>query len=288
MKKDEFYTLYEEIEEEVSHYKGHFKGKKVFLNCDDPKISQFWQFFKDNYDEYGLDKLVAMYYQPEGKVYKYVIDEGRDSKGVLRYKQIPLEGNGSFDSEESIEELKDSDIVVTNPPFSKWIPFYKLLRKYEKDFIILGRQTALGYRDVFPDIRDGLMWTGVKANKVMSFKVPKSYQLEEDLELTRVSSITWFTNLEHPYMYQAKELTESYDESKYKEFDNYPAINVNRMKEIPKDYVGVMGVPLTILNHIDPEQFEIVDFRYGLDGKGLRVDGKEKFTRVLIRNKEFK
>lgn len=286
LKKDEFYTLYEEIEEELKHYKGHFKGKKVFINCDDPKKSQFWQFFKDNFDNYGLKKLTAMYYQPEGRVYRYEMFGGRDDKGILRYTQTPIEGNGSYDSEESLGVLGESDIVVTNPPFSEWIPYYKLLREYKKDFIILGRQTALGYRDVFPDLRYGKVWTGVKANKVMEFKVPKGYQYEGGVELTKVSSISWYTNMEHPYMHQEKVLTEDYVVSKYDKYDNYPAINVNRMKSIPKGYGGVMGVPLTIMNHFDPSQFEIVDFRYGEDGKGLRVGGKEKFTRVLIRNKK--
>lgn len=286
MKKDEFYTLYKDIEKELKNYKSYFNNKKVFINCDNPSKSQFWQFFKDNFDEYGLKKLTAMYYQPEGKVYKHIIEEGKDLVGVLRCKQIPLKGNGSYDSEESLEILKESDVVVTNPPFSKWIDYVKVLMEYEKDFLILGRQTSMGYKDIYPLVRDNKMWTGTESNKVKEFKVPEEYQ-EEGKEIVKVSSISWYTNIEHPLRHKYIELTAEYKVEDYETFDNYPAINVNSIKAIPKDYKGIMGVPITILNNFNHEQFEIKGFRYGEDGKGLRVNGKEKFTRVLIKNKKY-
>lgn len=286
--KDEFYTRLEDIERELTYYTGHFKGKTVYLNCDNPEISNFWKYFTNNFIRLAIHKLVATYYNREGRSYRYEMSE----EGKIEKER--LEGDGDFRSEEVIEILKGSDIVVTNPPFSLWRPYVHQLMEYNKKFLILGRQTATGYRDIFPYLKDQKMWTGVHANKVMQFEVPDTYELVEgkyeeinNKNYIKVPSISWYTNLGHEKQYKELDLQASYEENKgkYIKYDNYDAINVNRIKDIPYDWEEEMGVPITILNHFNFNQFEITGFRKGLDGKDLSVKGKKLYTRILIRKK---
>lgn len=286
VRKDEFYTIYEDIEQELKYYKQHFKGKTVYLNCDNPEVSNFWRYFIDHFEELGITRLMATYLNHEEKSWVY---ETLDGEEVHKKR---LEDNGDFREEESIKILKQSDIIVTNPPFSLWRPYIHQLMNHNKKFLILGRQTATGYRDIFPYILNKQLWTGVHTNKVMQFQVPEDYDLIEGKYETynnnyyiKVPAISWYTNLTHAYQYKDRQLTSTYknNEEEYPMYENYPAININRLANIPKDYEGEMGVPITILNNFNFNQFQITGFRKGLDGKDLTLNGKKLYTRVLIK-----
>lgn len=286
VRKDEFYTKYGDIEQELKYYKQHFKGKTVYLNCDNPEVSNFWRYFIDHFKELGIIRLMATYLNHDEKSWVY---ETLDGEEVHKKR---LEDNGDFREEESVKILKQSDIIVTNPPFSLWRPYIHQLINHNKKFLILGRQTATGYRDIFPYILNKQLWTGVHTNKVMQFQVPEDYDLIEGKYETynnkyyiKVPAISWYTNLTHAYQYKDRRLTSTYknNEEEYPMYENYPAININRLANIPKDYDGEMGVPITILNNFNFNQFQITGFRKGLDEKDLTLNGKKLYTRVLIK-----
>lgn len=298
-KKDEFYTRYEDIHNELKYYHQHFQDKVIYINCDNPEVSNFWKYFKDNFRKLKLKKLIATYYIEDEQTYKYEIENGeydKQSNGITVTKTL-LEGDGDFRSEEVVDVLKTADTVVTNPPFSLWRKYVQQIIEYDKEFLILGRQTAVGYRDIFPLIYNQQMWVGVNSNKVMRFEVPDGYELQEgkyevinNKYYIQVPAISWYTNLDHVKRHKDRELTSLYkgNEEDYPEYENYPAINVNRLANIPKDYSGEMGVPITILNNFNFNQFEITGFRKGNDGKDLTYGGKTIYTRVLIRKKGLK
>lgn len=305
-KNDEFYTRIEDIEGELRHYRKHFKNKVVFLNCDDPEWSNFWKFFELNFEFLGLKKLISTHFERDKPSYKLEIsgDVNGDGKvNGLDMIKTPLEQNGDFRSPECIELLKEADVVVTNPPFSLFREYVSLLVEHKKKFLIVGNNNAITYKEIFPLIQANKLWLGVNSNKTMEFRLPDSYQKwsrvdEDGNKYGRVPAISWFTNLKHRKRNEELILVREYTQEEYPEYDNYHAINVDRTKDVPADYMGPVGVPITFLNVHNPSQFEILDandFRkphftkvkpHGLikDADGA-VNGKTKYARILIRRK---
>lgn len=302
-KKDEFYTRYEDIEAEVMKYRKQFRNKIVYLPCDDPaeKKSEFWSFFVNNFDAFGLKKLIATHYDENGKAYKIWIDGDTTGDGFIDDAdalQEDLEGNGDFRSSECIEILKECDIVCTNPPFSMFRDFIDWIFAENKQFLIIGNNNAITYQEVFNLIKNNKMWVGYTANKTCTFKVGKDYSYDEKITnkindgnfYGKVPAITWFTNLPNTKRNEELILTKDYDKNNYPKYDNYNAINVDKLTEIPKDYYEIMGVPITIIDNYNPEQFEIIglmasttitDTNFGYP----YIDGKKKYARVLIKRK---
>ena len=300
-KNDEFYTRYEDIENEVMKYRRSFKGKVVYLPCDDPaeKKSEFWTFFVDNFDAFGLKKLIATHYDEDGKAYKIWIDGDTTGDGYIDDSdalQEDLIGNGDFRSPECTAILNECDIVCTNPPFSMFREFVDWIFTAKKQFLIIGNNNAIAYKEIFPLIKDNQMWVGYTANKTCIFRVGEGYAFDERITKQindgnyygKVPAITWFTNLPNTKRNEEMVLTASYyaNPNAYPHYDNYDGINVDRLAQIPKAYEGAMGVPITIIDSYNPEQFEIIKFRKGDDGKDLRFNGKEPYFRVLIRRKK--
>ena len=291
-KNDEFYTRYEDIENEVMKYRRAFKGKVVYLPCDDPanKQSEFWSFFVNNFDAFGLKKLIATHYEKDGQSYKVWTNDGDN---II---QEDLAGNGDFRSPECTAILNECDIVCTNPPFSMFREFVDWIFTAKKQFLIIGNNNAITYKEIFPLIKDNQMWVGYTANKTCIFRVGEGYafddritkQINDGNYYGKVPAITWFTNLPNTKRNEEMVLTASYyaNPDAYPHYDNYDGINVDRLAQIPNDYEGAMGVPITIIDSYNPEQFEIIKFRKGDDGKDLRFNGKEPYFRVLIRRKK--
>lgn len=283
-------------------YRRSFKGKVVYLPCDDPaeKKSEFWTFFVNNFDAFGLKKLIATHYDEDGKAYKIWIDGDTTGDGYIDDSdalQEDLQGNGDFRSSECIDILNECDIVCTNPPFSMFREFVDWIFTAKKQFLIIGNNNAIAYKEIFPLIKDNQMWVGYTVNKTCIFRVGEGYAFDERITKQindgnyygKVPAITWFTNLPNTKRNEEMVLTASYyaNPDAYPHYDNYDGINVNRLTQIPKDYEGAMGVPITIIDYYNPEQFEIIKFRKGDDGKDLRINGKELYTRILIRRKKI-
>ena len=284
-KNDEFYTQLTDIEKEMKHYKQHFKGKTVFCNCDDPEHSNFWLYFSLNFDELQLKKLIATHYDKEKPSYK--LEMWRDSAGVHSGIKT-LTQNGDFRSPESIELLQESDIVVTNPPFSLFREYVMQLMEYEKKFLIIGRTDACNYKEIFPLLKDNQIWYGY--NKVKEFVIPGG-------AIKKFGNITWFTNLDITKRYEDLVLYKQYSPSEYPKYDNYDAINVDKVADIPEDYAGVMGVPVTFFESYNPNQFVVLgitasspELTGGLQTKTgstkCFVKEKAKYARLLIKRKE--
>ena len=304
-KNDEFYTRIEDVEAELWHYRDHFRSKTVYLNCDDLRWSAFWRYFCLRFGGLGLERLIATHYtgvtDPGQPSFKIEAVRGRDDTagdGVPYVDpetggvQTALEGDGDFRSEECVELLEQSDIVVTNPMFSLFREYVTQLIEYDKKFVILGNNNAVTYKEIWPLIQGGKLWLGTIANKTLSFGVPDDYYAPENAvvdefgrRVVKVPAISWFTNLDHAKRHEELPLWKRYTPEEYPKYDNYDAINVNKVKEIPLDYDGVMGVPISFLDKYNPDQFEIVKFRYGDDGKDLCVDGKSPYFRILIRHR---
>ena len=258
----------------------------VYCNCDDPYTSQFYRYFKDNFTALGLKKVIT-------SCYENVFKQGESPKAICavwdgqREVITELTGDGDFRSEECIALLKEADIVVSNPPFSLFRDYVKTLLDYKKDFLIIGPMTAAVYREINPAIKANKIWFGV--NRIHRFTVPAGAQGNStyDPKTAEVvfGNIRWFTTLDHSKRHKKMALVKRYDENRdyYQPYDNYPAINVPKTRDIPADYRGVMGVPVTFLDTYCPEQFEIVKFRYGEKNRDLTIKGKELFTRILIR-----
>ena len=298
VKNDEFYTRYEDIEAEVMKYRKQFRDKVVYLPCDDPaeKKSEFWSFFVANFESFGLKKLIATHYEENGQAYKIWIDRDNDLNDDGDAMQEDLIGNGDFRSPECTAILNECDIVCTNPPFSMFREFVDWIFTAKKQFLIIGNNNAITYKEIFPLIKDNQMWVGYTANKTCIFRVGEGYafddritkQINDGNYYGKVPAITWFTNLPNTKRNEEMVLTASYyaNPNAYPHYDNYDGINVDRLAQIPKDYEGAMGVPITIIDSYNPEQFEIIKFRKGDDGKDLRFNGKEPYFRVLIRRKK--
>ena len=290
-KNDEFYTQLSDIENELKHYKSHFAGKVVYCNCDDARKSNFFRFFQKKFNDYGLKKLVTTSYNEDGHGSVLVYEGDTNSNGKLDDNEVKvseLKGNGDFRSEECIELLKEADIVVTNPPFSLFREYIATLVQYNKKFLVIGNQNAITYKEIFPLIKENKLWTG--NNMVKTFRVPQVTNkncevLPNGDIIAKFGSICWFTNLDIKKRHEEIILYRSYNEEEFPKYDNYDAIEVSKVCEIPKDYDGIMGVPITFLYRYNPSQFEIVKFRKGDDDKDLCVNGKCPYFRILIRKK---
>lgn len=241
------------------------------------------------------------------KPYKIEIDEVYDQNGdgainlqdvkeILEKaekggKMTKLIGDGDFRSSESKELLKQADIIVTNPPFSLFREYVTQLIEFDKKFVILGNNNAITYKEIFPLIKNGKMWLGYSANKTMTFRLSNRYKRwnyidENGNKYGNVPAITWYTNLDIKKRHEEMVLVKKYNPLDYPKYDNYDAIEVSKVKDIPKDYDGVMGVPITFLDKFNPEQFEIIKFRKGDDDKDLSVNGKTPYFRILIKKKK--
>lgn len=308
-KKDEFYTQLEDIEKELAHYTQHFKGKTVFCNCDDPFESDFFKYFALNFNRLGLKKLIATCYSgspitgtqfslfddteaARRTPYKAIVTTVHDATGdgginmldvaeLFRNGENKLEKlteNGDFRSDECIELLKDADIVVTNPPFSLFREFLSQLIRHNKKFLIIGNSNAITYKEVFPLLKENKMWLGVTRHGTGSmwfrvtddFPVKTGQKIINGIRYQTIGNSAWFTNLEHKLRHEEMPLYKRYSSDEYPTYDNYDAIEVSQTSEIPCDYPGIMGVPITFLSKYNPAQFEIINLsRYLTDSRGM-------------------
>ncbi len=335
-KQDEFYTQLIDIEKELKNYKKQFENKVVYCNCDDPFESNFFKYFASNFNALKLKKLIATSYKPspiantqvglfgddkslkpvkgrpKTNANKFIINEVcdfdkdgafdlRDMAEQLKANKMnewsPMEGDGDFRSSESIELLKQADIVVTNPPFSLFREYVAQLFEYDKRFLILGSQGAIIYKEIANLVKQDNIWLGHDNGGTKWFQVPSDYDIPTESRKKNVNgikyfsmgSVNWYTNLDVSSRHIDLVLYKRYSEKEYPKYDNYDAINVNRYIDIPMDYEGVMGVPITFLGHYNPDQFEIIGLdRYvGKNGdKDFTINGKLLFRRLLIKNKK--
>ena len=307
-KKDEFYTRREDIERELYHYRRQFEGKTVLCNCDDPRVSEFFQYFALNFEWLGLKRLICTCYknndidlfsQHDKEQAVYIIYEG-DKNGNNRIDPEeldvkPLKGDGDFRSKECIELLKQADIVVTNPPFSLFRQYVKQLMDYNKQFLIIGHQNAITYQEIFPYFKDNRMWLGYGFNRNCAHFISPNYEdTASDADhregMIRVSGVMWFTNLRVKKREDEMEFIKKYNSKEYPKYDNYDAIDVSKTQDIPEDYDGVMGVPITFMTKYNPNQFEIVGLMASTTVSDINfgypfVNGERKYARILIRHK---
>lgn len=265
-KNDEFYTRLEDIEKELNEYDpAVFKDKTIFCNCDDPTSSNFWVFFHMNFNRLGLKKLITTHYNMDGSPSYAMTYDSKDPKDDIDFSKgtkIPLKGDGDFRSAECIDLLKQSDMVVTNPPFSLFREYIAQLEQYDKQFIVIGNKNAITYKEIFPLIKDNKLWLG--------FSQPKEFGTPNGMT-KKVNGLTrWFTNVDtkkrhHKLetVYRWRKRKEKYPDL-YPKYDNYNAIEVGKVLQIPLDYDGAMGVPITFLDVFNPEQFEIVGYSSAL------------------------
>lgn len=303
-KKDEFYTQLSDIENELRHYKSHFHGKTVLCNCDDPRISNFFHYFAYNFEHLGLKRLITVCYKnQEPDLFSMNTCEqaiwldyqgDRNGNAIPDLNEIgiqPLKGDGDFRSLECIELLKQADIVVTNPPFSLFREYVAQLMEYNKKFLIIGHQNAIHYKEIFPYIQNNQLWLGYgfkgNAGHFISKYEDTATASDHRAGMIRVSGVTWFTNLEIQKRHEDIILFKHYTPEEYPKYDNYSAINVNKTSEIPLDYDGIMGVPITFLSKYNPAQFEILGTSTANMPKGAPyVNGKRIYERILIRHKK--
>lgn len=305
--QDEFYTKITDIEKELRHYKRYLGNKTVFCNCDDPQSSNFWKYFELNFNHLGLKKLVSTHYETTKPSYKLELKADKNKDGVINDLDIvktPLRQNGDFRSPECIEIMNNSDVIVTNPPFSLFREYVIQLMEFKKDFIIIGNQNVITYKEIFPLLRDDNMWLGYYSGD-MEFIVPDHYQPratryreENGIKYRSMGNICWFTNVDIQKRHEELIIYKNYfgNEDEYPKYDNYDAIEVGRVNNIPCDYFGVMGVPITFMSKHNPNQFEIVGLIAG-NIKGLAgiptktgkdgpyINGKLKYGRILIKRK---
>jgi len=291
LREDEFYTQLPDIERELRHYKKHFKGKVVYLNCDDPRVSNFFHYFSYNFEKLGLKKVIATCYksqnadlfsQNDSEQAIYLKYEGdKNNNSVPDPEEIgikPLKEDGDFRSAENIELLKQADIVVTNPPFSLFREYLAQLMKYDKKFLIVGNQNAISYKDVFPLIKSNKVWLGYH-NGDMKFRVPDYYPPretrfwidEEGNKWRSLGNACWFTNLDISKRHEDLILYKQYDPEIYPSYDNFDGIEVSKTVDIPADFDGGMGVPVTFLGKHNPDQFEIVGITRAWSGDAAKV-----------------
>ena len=310
-KNDEFYTQLVDIENELKHYKEHFKGKTVYCNCDDPQESNFWKYFSNNFEHLELKKLVSTHFHSERTTYKLEITKDFNGDGKINNLdtiKTPLKQNGDFRSDECVQILKEADIVVTNPPFSLFREYVSQLAEHGKKFLIIGNQNAITYKEIFKLIKENKLWLGYR-NGDMAFKVPAHYEergtrswVDESGQNWRsLGNGSWFTNLDHNKRHEDLILYKKYTPEEYPHYDNYNAINVDKTKDIPADWSGAMGVPITFLDKFNPNQFEIIGLSasagYKEDIVGLPflgdkdarplINGKNTYARVFIKHKKI-
>ncbi len=313
-KKDEFYTQLSDIEKELKHYKQHFKDKVVYCNCDDPRVSNFFHYFSYNFEVLGLRKLITTCYKSQDMEIYSKNDSDRaiclEYEGAKRGNSVPspeeigikhLNGDGDFRSKEAIELLQQADIVVTNPPFSLFREYVEQLVTYNKKFIIIGNHNAITYKDIFKLLQSNAMWLGYMHPS--KFIVPDHYEQREcrswrddnGVNWRSLGNACWFTNLEIDKRNEHMILYKKYADHKYLKYDNYNAIEVGKTADIPLDYDGVMGVPVTFMDKYNPKQFNIIGLIAGnirgmagipsSSGKdGPYINGKLKYGRILIKH----
>ena len=311
-KKDEFYTQLEDIEKELKHYKQHFKGKTVLCNCDDPRVSNFFTYFSHHFESLGLKKLITSCYKNQDidlfsqnssdkAVYlEYTGDKnGNKIPDREEIEVKPLHDNGDFRSDECKELLMQADIVVTNPPFSLFREYLQQIIDFDKKFLIIGNVNAITYKECFKLIKDNKMWLGASIHSGdRKFGVPDDYPLnaatcgidDKGQRFIRVKGVRWFTNMDYKERHEDLPLYKKYNEQEYPKYDNYDAINVDKTSDIPCDYYGIMGVPITFMDKYNPDQFEIL----GLDNHNLNnslglgansIKGKTIYRRIIIKRK---
>ena len=293
-KNDEFYTQLSDIEKEMAHYKDFFKGKVVYCNCDDARESNFFQYFAINFEYLGLKKLITTGYKESGKGVVLIYEGDKNGNKIVEDNEIiirELDGNGDFRSAECVELLKEADVVVTNPPFSLFREYVAQLIKYGKKFLIIGNKNAITYKEIFPYIKDNELWLGITN--------PDEYRLPNGEITQSVKGLCrWFTNIPHNRRNTEFDLYKKYSADEYPKYDNYDAIEVSKVTDIPMDYEGVMGVPITFLDKYCPTQFEIVDARdvafndkqrnkstYLIKDADGAINGKPTYARICIRRK---
>jgi len=329
-KADEFYTQLSDIERELIHYEKHFKNKAVFCNCDDPETSNFYFYFVSHFAELGLKKLITTHFEIDKPSYMLEYEGGADVRGdketivkraIKMGKKSKLKQNfqqgsqgdlfeleparsfsGDFRSPECIELLKETDIVVTNPPFSLFRKYIEQLVTYEKSFLVIGDMNAIAYKEVFKYIKDNKIWLGIDNGGTKWFEVPSHYEIatqsrikiENGIKYFSKGNIMWFTNLDHVKRHENLIFYKYYTPSEYPKYDNYDAIEVSTFKDIPMDYKGVMGVPITFFDKYNPDQFEVIGQTGVIEPEGLcseykggrpYINGKRMYTRIFIKNK---
>ncbi len=315
-KKDEFYTQLADIENELRHYRDHFRGQVVYCNCDDPTISNFYRYFQLNFEFLGLKKLITTCYKNRQRDL-FSQHDVEQAIGIVYTGDKPevfhLEGDGDFRSGECIEILQQADVVVTNPPFSLFREYVAQLIEYDKKFLVIGNMNALTYKEIFPLIKSNKVWLGyAQESRTMLFDVPtdavedlrsskkegSTYTIVNGEFKIRTRNAKWFTNLDHKKRHEELILYKRYTPEEYPRYDNYDAIEVSKTKEIPEDFPGAMGVPISFLDKHNPDQFEII-WTTDRGGDGMLdnlklphtrydapvVSGKGIFKRVFIRNK---
>ncbi len=302
-KKDEFYTQLSDIEKELRHYKEYLKGKVVFCNCDDPRVSNFFHYFSYNFEQLGLKKLITTCYKnqdmdlfSENKSEKAIYLEytgDKNKNNIPDIKEIAkshLKDNGDFRSKECLELLKQADIVVTNPPFSLFREYVAQLIEYDKKFIIIGHQNAITYKEIFKLIKENKMWLGYGFNRNMAHFINRHYvdyasDADHKEGMIRVSGVVWFTNIDIQKRHEKFHFYKKYDPKEFPKYDNFDAINVDKASDIPEDYKGIIGVPITFVSKYNPEQFEILGNEYDFNiekGRGY-VNGRRMYSRIFIR-----
>ncbi|MDE0280855.1 MAG: adenine-specific methyltransferase EcoRI family protein [Gammaproteobacteria bacterium] len=290
-KNDEFYTQLSDIEREIRHYRDHFQGKSVYCNCDDPRVSNFFRYFSQNFEHLGLRQLVTTCYKNQNpdlfslhnteRAVKLEYDGFRNGETMPRPEDIGIEkldGDGDFRSPECIELLKQADIVVTNPPFSLFREYVAHLMEHDKKFVIIGPWNAVTYKEIFPLIRDNKFWLGYGfAAGNAFFAVPSETNdyaagvYNKKTGLVKFRNVTWFTNLDHRKRHEKLILYRRYTQEDYPTYDNYDAIEVGKTKDIPMDYAGAMGVPITFLDKYNPDQFDILGITDRDNNSGLKT-----------------
>ena len=291
-KNDEFYTQLTDVSKELMHYKQHFKDKVIFCNCDDPTWSAFWKYFHLNFEALGLKKLISTHYDKTEPTYKMEYTGGNDNDIEVGVK-TPLEGNGDFRNQECLDLLDEADIVVTNPPFSLFREYVTVLMEHEKKFLIIGNKNAVEYSEVFTPMKANNLWMG--------YCSPSVFDTPEGLSKKVQGLCRWFTNLDISKRYEKLVLWKTYNQNDYPKYDYIDAIEVGKVAEIPMDYDGIMGVPLTFMDYYNPDQFEIIDLTNGryaiLDALDVNsylvknhkricsLDEQPKYARLLIRKK---
>jgi hypothetical protein len=319
-KKDEFYTQLADIENELQHYKEHFSGKTVLCNCDDPRVSNFFHYFSYKFEDLGLKRLITTCYKNQERDFfsknecdqaVYLEYEGdKNGNHIPDAEEIgvkPLKGDGDFRSAECIELLKQADIVVTNPPFSLFREYVaQLIGTLDKKFLIIGNLNAITYKDCFQLIKNRQDMDGRQLHRATAnLAYPKITRYAAGSRMTRTATnivkfrnCAWFTNLDIPKRHENLILYKKYKPDEFPKYDNYDAINVDKTADIPCDYDGAMGVPITFLDKYNPEQFEMLDANdyrtndkvpikpHGLiKDKDGAINGKNKYARILIRRK---
>lgn len=299
-KNDEFYTPIAYIEKELKHYREFLRGKVVFCNCDDPESSNFWSYFASNFEFLGLKKLTSTHYETDKPSYKQELCSAIDCNGKVDTQgtiKTPLSQNGDFRSPECVELLKECDVVITNPPFSLFREYLTQLVEYEKLFLIIGSLNAITYREVIPLLMSNDMWLGVNSGNC-DFVVPNCSE-------THVVRVCWFTNIPVENPPEPLKLYKKYTPGEYPTYDNFDAINVDKVCDIPCDYFGIIGVPITYALKHDPKQFEIIgSYNNGEHGEavgafkvsivtngtimnwnGPVINGKPLYKRLLIKRR---